>query len=283
MIVGNPSMTTATPAPVPDPTCFDVPWIFGAQIGKDTTANFALSFNGLALKTLDNRWVVPSFEEGRANLIDVTCLIITGIDPYVFRIPVTLEGVEPGDLLVRSDSPFALAFVEEVDVEARRIRGIDPRNDEVVEIVVPEKSLDMPNFLVRIVSLLEGFGGEGLEGREGRELLGGGPDGGLLLPLLLCGGGLGSSLGSSNATANLLLAMALSRGGRDRGHFGLPLLLLCAGGAQSGNALQSLLLASAFTGGRGFGERRKQALPPRGPRKRPEPRRRPRGEEPAGE
>src|SRR5262245_23218677 len=99
--------------PFQDPSCFDVRWLFGAQIGKDTTSNFTWSLEGLAIKTVDNRFVHPVVEGKTANLIDVTCLTI-GIDPYVWRIPVEFESVQRGQLLVRSDSPFSLLFVLEV-------------------------------------------------------------------------------------------------------------------------------------------------------------------------
>src|SRR5579859_574122 len=150
--------------PFQDPTFLDLQWMFGAQIGKDTSSNFALSLEGLAVRTIDNRFVVPVLEGASANLIDVTGLTI-GIDPYVFRIPIAFENVRPGHLLVRSDSPFSTVFVEKApDVNKRRIHGIDPTTDEVVEIIVPEKSLDIPSFLVRVISLFDGFDGEGLGG-----------------------------------------------------------------------------------------------------------------------
>jgi hypothetical protein len=237
--------------PIQDPACFDLRWMFGAQIGKDTTSNFTLSFNGLAVRTVDNKFVVPVLEGETASLIDVTCLTI-GIDPYVWRIPVAFESIRRGHLLVRSDSPFSLLFVERVDIKERRIHGIDPMCDQVVDIVVPERTMDVPSFLVRVVSLFEGFDGEGFD--LGTSFAGG-DNLSSLLPLLLCSGG-GSAGG--NTPNNLLLALALSKGGG--GMRNMAPLLLLSSGSQSNSALQTLLLASAFSGGTGlFGFGRKRA------------------------
>jgi hypothetical protein len=228
--------------PFQDPACFDLRWMFGAQIGKDTTSNFTLSLNGLAVRTVDNKFVVPVLENDTASLIDVTCMTI-GIDPYVWRIPVAFESIERGHLLVRSDSPFSLLYVEEVNIKERRIHGIDPIIDQVVDIVVPERTLDVPSLLVRVVSLFDGLDGDGWE--LGRDSDGG--EMGNLLPFLLCCGGNGAA---GNVSNNLLLALALSKGGGGMGNL-LPLLLLSSG-PQSNPVLQTLLLASSFSGGKGL-------------------------------
>src|SRR5262249_55589644 len=93
--------------PAVDSACFDQRWVLGAQIGRDTSSNFALSFDGeLTIRTADNRFVVPERGPGgNIKLIDVTCLTLNA-DPYVFRIPVSVDSIRPGQILVRSDSPF---------------------------------------------------------------------------------------------------------------------------------------------------------------------------------
>ncbi len=274
------------PAPPPatglDLTCFDQRWVLGPQIGKDTSANFALSFNGLAVRTLDNRFVVPRLtDEGVVRLMDVTCLTIAA-DPYVFRIPVTVEDVRAGDLLVRSDSPFSLLMVERPPANGR-IVGIDPRSDETVEILIPDRTLNIPTLLVRIVSLFDGIDGAIGEGEEPGGLPGfGGPAGGgagLWSWLLLGGGGLGGGgLGGGGGTNQALLALALS-GSRNIDPT-LALLALC-GGTQT-NSLTQVLLLAALSGRSGFfaGRRRRREAEPappegegrrRGRRERPEP------------
>jgi hypothetical protein len=179
-------------------------------------------------------------------LIDVTCLTI-GADPYVFRIPVSVEDVEAGDLLVRSDSPLSLLFVERPPRDGR-IQGIDPRSDEAVEILIPDKSLDIPTLLVRVVSLFGGLDGIFGEGEEEEE---GGFGGGGMWPLLMMGG-LGGGLNISGSN-NLALALALSRSRKLDSRI---LFLLLGSGSQTTSLNQALLL-SALSGRQGlFGSRR---------------------------
>jgi hypothetical protein len=222
----------ASLVPFQDASCFDVPWMFGAQIGKDTTSNFAFSFNGLAIRNIDNRFVVLELDGAGVKVTDVTCFTI-GLDPLVYRIPVLNTDVKRGDYLIRSDAPFSLVFVTEL-VNEHRIKGIDPRTNEVVEIVVPDRQLDMPNFLVKAVSLLGSFD---ITGGSDSDLGG-------LLPLLLLGGGGVAALNTNN---NLILALALSKGGGSAIDRNLLLLMLATGGSsQSTSAMQPLLLASLF-------------------------------------
>jgi hypothetical protein len=228
-----------------DLTCFDQRWVLGPQIGKDTSSNFALSFNGLAVRTLDNRFVVPRLgDDGVVKLIDVTCLTIAA-DPQVFRIPVTLEDIKPGDLLVRSDSPFSLLMVESGPVNGR-IEGIDPRSDETVEIVIPDRTLNIPTLLVRVVSLFDGLDGFLGAGDEDGGNLGG------MLPYLLFGGGGGLGTGGTNQA---LVALLLSR---SRNFDATLAILLLSGGTQTNSLAQAMLLAT-LSGRQGvFGSRHRK-------------------------
>jgi hypothetical protein len=250
----NPNVT-ANIVPFQDASCFDLNWMFGAQIGKDTTSNFAFSFAGLAVRTLDNRWLVPKLDNnGNPKVTDVTCLTI-GIDPCVYRIPVVYDSVTPGNLLIRSDAPFSVVFVTE-KLDGHRIKGIDPRTDEVVEIIVPSQELDVPSFLVRAFSLFDGLDGGIFGGGKGGDV--GGTNLSAMLPLLLLSGGLGGTNGGLNLNGNnnLLMALALSKGGSFGNGNPLMFLLLAGAGSgsgvQSNSLLQALLLSSMFSGGGGF-------------------------------
>jgi hypothetical protein len=237
--------------PVADPACFDQRWVLGAQVGRDTSTNFALSYDGeLAIRTADNRFVVPKLGPGGVvKLIDVTCLTIA-VDPYVFRIPVSIDSIRPGHILVRSDSPFSVIVVERRP-ELGRIRGIDPRSDEAVEMLIPDKSLDIPTVLVRVMSLFDGFEGfvdEDYDADRDED------DGGHrtfqgLLPYLLLSGQGGLAIGGTNL-AWLALAFSKSRRFDPR----LVLLLAAAGGTQTSSLTQALLIASLS----GFGSRRRR-------------------------
>jgi hypothetical protein len=219
-----------------DLTCFDQRWVLGAQVGKDESSNFALSFNGLAVRTPDNRFVVPQLsDDGAVKLIDVTCLTIAA-DPYVFRIPVSVDDVEPGHLLVRSDSPFSLLFVEK-NLGGSRIQGIDPRSDEAVEILVPDKSLAVPTMLVRVVSLFDRL--DGITEEDDDDATGAGSLSRLLPFLLAGGGGLGTVGGNSPA----LLALALSLSKSSKFDARLAVLLM-ASGNQTNSLVQAMLFAA---------------------------------------
>ncbi len=239
--------TAGNLVPFFDPTCFDQRWMFGAQIGKDTTNNFAFSMSGLAIRTADNRFVAPQMVGKNAKMTDVTCLTI-GMDPMVYRLPVRLNDIDAGDLLIRSDSPFQLVFVTSTDVPGRRIRGVDPLINEFVEILVPEQELDLPNFLVKAVSLMDGFMGIGGTGSGGGGL---GSNLTSMLPFLLASGsGIGCGA-NSGINSNLLLALALgSKGsGFQSGKNNKNLLLLLAmQGNNSSSAMQALLFASLLGG-----------------------------------
>src|ERR1044072_6845569 len=83
--------------PFRDSGSFDIDCIFGVEIGRDRSGNFALGFNGLAVRTPDDRFVVPYLENDIVRLMDASCLLFSGLDPYVFRFPVT--EVDKGDLI----------------------------------------------------------------------------------------------------------------------------------------------------------------------------------------
>jgi hypothetical protein len=249
----NPN-AAANPTTGLDLTCFDQRWVLGPQIGKDTSSNFALSFNGLAVRTLDNRFVVPRLgDDGKVKLMDVTCMTMA-TDPYVFRIPVTVDDVKPGDLLVRSDSPFSLLVVEAGPANGR-IEGIDPRSDETVEILIADRTLNIPTLLVRVVSLFDGMEGGFGEGEEY-----GGPSGlGGLWPWLLLGGGGGALTGGGTNQALLALALSGSR------NIDPTLALLLMGGGTQTNSMAQVLLLAAFSGRQGFfggGRRRRREAEP---------------------
>src|SRR5262245_55555977 len=126
--------------------------LFGLQIGRDTSGQFALSLDGLAVLTPAGRYVLK--DPDRNRLVDVSPLILTGIDPWVFRIPA--ERVEPGDLIVTSDTPFSTLYVVEsyTDRSPRHIEGLDPATGYIVQYFPPAQLLFL-NIFVRVISLFE--------------------------------------------------------------------------------------------------------------------------------
>ena len=192
--------------------------VFGVKLGKDLSDNFALTFTGLAVRAPDGRLYQFAKDNPSAPLADVTGLTISSSKPVAYRIPVST--VEVGAILVTSDEPFAVLFVQEV-VSPTHIRGIDPFRQEQVDYVVPSNIFSLA-FFVRVVSIFDLFGGAG-------------------------GGIFGTPPGGASAF-NPLLFLLLARGDSDKRDKKDSLALLAAlsqtggGAAPSNIALLALLL-----------------------------------------
>jgi hypothetical protein len=232
--------------PLREAGSFDTDCIFGVEIGRDRSNNFAvgISPNGLSLavRTANSKFVVPYLEDNIARLIDVTCLTV-GIDPFVIRLPV--QEVFPGDLVVTSDSPFSALFV--VNAQQDFIRGVVPGTQELVKYVPPQNLFGF-QFFVKAFSLLNAFGGGGSNGGDGG-------DGGFgsnvtnILPFLLCcGKGEGTK---DNSILNALLLSQLFSGQGQSNNI-LPFLFLGEGNLGT-SSLDMLLAAQALGGGFGGG------------------------------
>lgn len=141
---------SATASPVA-PALFDLSRVLGnVALGLDTTGNFALTLSGTALARPDGTYVrLGSREE---LLIDVTPLILPGIDPMVMRLPVRPRAVTRGDIVIVSDTPFQALFVLDVG-HGGRIVALDPIQEQLVTHV-PARNLFF-NVVVRATSLLD--------------------------------------------------------------------------------------------------------------------------------
>jgi hypothetical protein len=166
------------------------------------------------------------------GFFDVGDFVFDGGDKFVYRLPVGEHQVEPGDLLVISDTPFQALFVKAVKGGA--IIGLDPHSGSIVEYL-PRANMFGIKFFVKAISLIEN--------------LGSGPTTDLL-PLLLLGGdnditGAGESNGG---LTTLLLLQSLGGGSTLDMSKLLPLLLL---NGNKGDGVESLLLMQAL--GSNFG------------------------------
>jgi hypothetical protein len=237
--------------PFRDSNSFDIDCIFGVEIGRDKSGNFALGLNGLAVRTPDDRFVVPYLDGGIARLVDASCLLFSGLDPYVFRFPVL--AVEPGDLIVTADSPFSALFV--VEAHGDFVRGVVPGTQQLVRYVPPSNIFGQ-SFFVKVFSIFNLFGGGGGEGPF--------KGGGGINPLffLLCCGGREGRQENSLLTALLFSQFAAGGGFGAKGgaaNFAPLLALLSVGGGEDLNPLLLLALSGGFNPGAGafgnFGQR----------------------------
>ena len=194
----------------------------GAAIGKDMSGNFKLSFKGLAVRTGDHNYVA---KDG-GHLIDVTDLTLDGTESFVYRLPV--QSVECGDVIIMSETPFKVMFVQEVHEDGQKLLGSVAQTG-TIESWSPATNLFNFQFFVKVVSLLDGFGGDISTNN--------------LLPLLLLGDrGTGSK--SDDSLTTLLMLQTL--GGKAlEGNSLLPLLLLTG---NKSDGLETLLLLQGLGG-----------------------------------
>lgn len=124
--------------------------LFGVQIGNDTSNNFALSINGLAVRTPCGRYVAK--ERHHDRLMDVTALLLP-MNPMVVRMPVKPSQVRSGDVIVTSDPPDFSAIYVLDRRESGWIYGLDTGTSQVTEFALPRNPL--VNFYVVAVSLFD--------------------------------------------------------------------------------------------------------------------------------
>jgi hypothetical protein len=179
----------------------------GVSFGRDTSGNFRLSLmGGIAVRTAqDGRYVLIN----DAGITDVTDMTLEGSDNLVFRVPA--DSVAPGDLIITSENPFSVLFVQEV-LKNGHIRGVNPATSAVVEYVPPMNILKK-RIYVKAVSLFGEMSGK----KEVTDLL----------PLLLAKDDSGKpqdmlstvllmkSMDSGGVGMERLLPMMLSHDGKD--------------------------------------------------------------------
>jgi hypothetical protein len=124
----------------------------GVSIGKDTSGNFKLSLEGLAVRTSDGKFLAVK----KDRLLDVSELTLDGADGFVYRLPVQKRDVERGDLIITSENPFSVVFVDGVENDGS-VKGVDPGTHERVEYIPPTNVLVDVHLYVKVVSLLGGF------------------------------------------------------------------------------------------------------------------------------
>src|SRR5688572_16722444 len=138
----------------------DIKSIFGGvseYLGKDTTGYFRPSLKGLAVQTsADGRYV--AYDPDDERLVDVTGLDFQGLANFVYRVPVAVADVKPGDLIITSENPPTAAFV------------VARRNDGTLTVLNPKtadrgtyspvKNLFGLQFLVKVISPTSGLAGE---------------------------------------------------------------------------------------------------------------------------
>jgi len=213
------------------------------SIGQDTSGYFKLSFNGLAVKAPDGRflaYVRDSKDKTKDHLLDVSELTLDGTDNFIYRIPVPFKKVKRGDLVITSEDPFSAVFARD-DADANgQFSALNPEDNTKTEYIQPANLFNI-QFFVKVFSPIA-------VGGLAAGALGGGAFEEKLLPLLLLGDK------KDDGLAKLLLLQGLSGGALGgkalEGNNLLPLLLLSDKGGKS-NLLEILLLLQALEGEEG--------------------------------
>jgi hypothetical protein len=189
--------------------------LFGSvAIGKDTSGNFKQSVYGLAVRSgPQGRFIARRDGE----LVDVTDLTFDGTENLVYRFP-KKNPTPKQDIIIRSDIPFSVLFVEEVS-DGGTVKGIDPATGEIQEYR-PVTNLLNTHFFVAPVGPENLISGD--EDNDGKELL----------PLLLLLGNQGTGAITADPLTTILLLRSL--GSKEIDSKMLMMLLLLRGGAAGG-------------------------------------------------
>ena len=125
---GVPAPSTAAPLGILAGLIGDLPF------GPDTTGDFTLSMEGVAVQRADGTSVALDAE--RDVLLNVTALVLPGVDPGVVWIPVPLGAIRRGDIIMGAGVDPAPLFVLDVEDDAHLV-CLDPAAGELVTYTPP--------------------------------------------------------------------------------------------------------------------------------------------------
>ena len=176
-----------------------------------------LSAYGLAVKNKDEAFV--AYDKANDCLMNVDIFNISG-DNLFYKIPVAIEKITVGDIVVHAHTPM---FV--IEILNSSIKVVDPLTGERKEIM-PTRNMFGFNFVTKVVSLLDGFGG--IEATSDNPF-------GNVLPFLMMNGEKGID------TKSLLMCMMMNKGQMD---FSNPLMLMAMCNDKGNSDFVMLMLMS---------------------------------------
>jgi hypothetical protein len=196
------------------------------DIGTCEKDNVKMSPYGLAVKNAQGVWV--SYDAKTGSIMDVEILNFD-CGKFLFKIPVALEQIKAGDVIIHNRVPMFVKAVKDGAVEAVDIVSGS------VQVVLPVKNMFNFNFVTKIVNLMDNFNLVGSASAEN-------PFGNILplmmlsdnknmkdmLPLMLLGNG------SVDFTSNPMMLYFLMKDGKSNDM--LPFLLMSNNGLFSAPA-----------------------------------------------
>lgn len=108
-----------------------------------------MSMYGMAIKNASGTYVAYDVKTG--SIMDVDILNFEGANKFMYKMPVALNAVREGDVVIHARKPM---FVSEVDPESNRMIAVDIYGGEE-KIVVPTQSPFGFSFITKVVSLID--------------------------------------------------------------------------------------------------------------------------------
>lgn len=184
-----------------------------------------LSMYGIAVKNVNGNYV--SYDKKNDEIIDVDILNFEG-GQYCYKMPVPVTGVKVGDTVIHAKKPMFVLDVGDGDLTV-----IDVVNGEK-KTIVPTKSMFGFDFVTKVISLVDSFGGAGATADS--------PFGNML-PLLL--------LSDKKCDTNTLLALTMMNGGAGNltsNPMMLYFLMGNKGGSKDIDPFMMMMMANAMGG-----------------------------------
>ena len=120
---------------------------FKFDFGPTNSDTFRMSPYGIAIHTGHNGWV--AYNAATADIVNVNDINFA-VNKMIYKMPVPMNMVNPGDIVLHSNRPF---FVKTINTDGT-IRAIDYDESTVVDIL-PVKSPFGFNFFTKIVPLFD--------------------------------------------------------------------------------------------------------------------------------
>lgn len=122
---------------------------FNIEFGSCEKDNVRLSMYGLAVKNANNEWV--SYDAKNDTIINVDIFNFEG-GKYLYKMPVALGDIKPGDLLIHNRKPVFVTAVTD------GIKAVDIAAGEKKEVMLTRNMFNF-EYATKVVSLLDFMGG----------------------------------------------------------------------------------------------------------------------------
>ena len=120
---------------------------FNFDFGSCEKDNVKVSPYGIAVQNATGTWV--SYDTKSGNIVDVDIFNFNG-GKYLFKMPVALKDVKPGDTVIHNRTPVFVVAVDGGDITV-----VDPRAGDK-KTILPTTNMFNFNFVTKVVCLFDG-------------------------------------------------------------------------------------------------------------------------------